>query len=155
MKTRLQFQHTTVEELIKGLSEAALKRNLQEGKWSAFEHIAHLASYQPVMLGRMERIQTEDNPAFERYVADHDPLFLQYQQKNINDLLTELDERRTIIRSTLEGMNEERLNRTAIHPKFGVLNGNGWAEFFLLHEAHHLYAIFTLTQEIRKEDSTK
>jgi hypothetical protein len=151
VRTRLNYQHKTIEELIKDLGEAALRRNVQQGKWSAFQHIAHLAAYQLVMLARIERIQSEENPAFERYVGDDDPLFLQYQQENLKDLLTELDERRTIISSTLEGMNEERLSRTAIHQRFGILNGCGWAEFFLLHEAHHLYAIFTLTQEIRKE----
>src|SRR6516164_7833719 len=43
------------------------------GKWSANEHLAHLARYHEVFLRRMEHILAEPCPAFERYCAEDDP----------------------------------------------------------------------------------
>jgi len=41
------------------------------------------------------------------------------------------------------------LNKTGTHPVFGTLNLQLWLNFFLLHEAHHLFAIFKQAGEIR------
>ena len=35
----------------------------------------HLGAYQPVFIGRLERINRESSPEFGRYVAEEDPLF--------------------------------------------------------------------------------
>ena len=148
--TRLHYQHTTIHELISGLTEAQLKHAVQPGKWSAFDNIAHLACYQPVFLLRLERIQSEHSPTFDRYVADNDPLFSDYRDLPLAELIRGIDTRRTTIFSKLQGMREDDLKRIALHPKYGSLDVVKWTEFFLLHEAHHLYTIFMLVQESRK-----
>ena len=148
--TRLQYQHTTIRELIAGLTEQQLKQAIRPGKWSAFDNIAHLACYQPVFLLRLERIRTEDTPTFERYVADTDPLFPEYQQQPLGKLLSGLDTERALLMRKLRGMGEDELQRVATHPAYGILDVAKWTEFFLLHEAHHLYTIFMLAQELRK-----
>ena len=43
----------------------------------------------------------------------------------------------------------DKLDRIGIHPKFGKLTISEWTEFFLLHEAHHLYAIFQLAHSAK------
>jgi hypothetical protein len=143
--TRLQHQHQTVRELIAGRSEHQLKHIVNPGKWSAFDNIAHLACYQPVFLLRLERIQTEDSPVFDRYIAEMDPAFPDYQQRPLANLLTSIDTQRGMIINKLQGMNETELKRTATHPRYGLLDIAQWTEFFLLHEAHHLYTVFMLT----------
>ncbi|HEV2479519.1 MAG TPA: DinB family protein [Puia sp.] len=148
--SRLQHQHTTIRELIAGLSEHDLKRVVQPDKWSAFDNIAHLASYQPMFLTRLERIQAEESPTFERYVADGDPLFSDYRDLPLAELLSGIDARRAVILSKLQGMGEDGLRRVAYHKRYGMLDVRQWTEFFLLHEAHHLYTIFMLVQELRK-----
>lgn len=148
--TRLQYQHTTIRELIAGFSEYDLKREINPGKWSAFDNIAHLACYQPVFLLRLERIQTEETPAFDRYVADNDPSFSGYLVKPLEELLSGIDARRAVIFSKLQGMGEGDLRRVGHHPRYGMLDVRQWTEFFLLHEAHHLYTIFMLVQDLQK-----
>lgn len=147
---RLQYQHTTIRELIAGLTEQDLKREIRPGKWSAFDNIAHLTCYQPVFLLRLERILTEERPAFERYVADNDPRFAGYRDLPLAELLTGLDAQREVIFLKLQGMGEDALLRAAYHPRYGSLDVRQWTEFFLLHEAHHLYTIFMLVQEQHK-----
>jgi len=73
--TRLRYQHEALPELIGDLTEDELKRRINPDKWSPFEHIAHLAAYQPMFLRRLGRIATEPAPSLERYVAEKDPQF--------------------------------------------------------------------------------
>jgi hypothetical protein len=148
--TRLQYQHTTIHELIAGLTEEQLKHAAQPGKWSAFDNIAHLACYQPVFLLRLERIQSEHTPTFDRYVADNDPLFSDYRDLPLPELIRGIDTQRTAIYSKLQGMGEDDLKRIGLHPRYGSLDVEKWTEFFLLHEAHHLYTIFMLVQDLHK-----
>ncbi len=145
--TRLEFQHRTIHELIEDLSEPQLKQRIDPSKWSAFENIVHLASYQPVFLLRLERIQNEDSPAFARYTADEDPQFSIDLRLSRASLLDYLDTRRAELALKLQGMNEHQLSRTGVHPVFGKMTVVRWTEFFLLHEAHHIYTIFRLLQQ--------
>jgi hypothetical protein len=46
----------------------------------------------------------------------------------------------------ITNLNDGELLLTGTHPKFGVLTIPGWTEFFLLHEAHHLFTIFRLAK---------
>lgn len=132
------------------MEEQRLRQTVQPGKWSAFDNIAHLACYQSVFLIRLEKIQQGSSPVFERYVADSDPGFPDYQRMSLADLLTGIDARRSVILSKLLGMGEDELRRVGQHPRYGSLDVLQWTEFFLLHEAHHLYTIFMLVQELRK-----
>lgn len=147
---RLRYQHQTIDELIAGLSEETLRRRIHPDKWSAFENIAHLAAYQPVFIGRLARMRQEPAPVFERYVAEHDPLFPAYLDRSLEQLLNDIKEERARILSELTGMSEALLQKTGLHPKYGLFSMANWAEFYLLHEAHHLYTLFMLVQELRK-----
>jgi hypothetical protein len=46
--SRLQHQHETIYELLNGFSEERLRQRIHKDKWSSFEHVAHLVTYQPV-----------------------------------------------------------------------------------------------------------
>lgn len=147
---RLQFQHQTIQELIAGLPEDTLRRRVNPDKWSAFENIAHLAAYQPVFIRRLERMRNEACPEFERYVAEKDPLFPPYLDRSLSSLLTDIYEKRAFIFSELTGMSDEMLGKKGLHPRYGLFTIGQWADFFLLHEAHHLYTIFMLASDQRK-----
>jgi hypothetical protein len=150
-RTRLEFQHLTIRELIDEFSEQQLRLRVDPSKWSVFENIVHLASYQPVFLLRLERIRVSDSPAFTRYIADDDPQFSVDMQLPLSSLLVYFDTRRAELFRTLQDMNEQELARIGVHPVFGKMNVVRWTEFFLLHEAHHIYTIFRLVQQLRKE----
>jgi hypothetical protein len=147
---RLRYQHQTIVELIDDLPEETLRRRVHPDKWSAFENIAHLAAYQPVFFARIGRMRRGDSPVFERYVAEADPLYPGYLDRSLEELLNDIEGERSRIVTELTGMNEAMLQRTGLHPKYGRFTLAKWAEFFLLHEAHHLYTLFMLVQELRK-----
>jgi hypothetical protein len=144
--SRLQHQHETIYELIHGFSEEQLRQRLQPEKWSAFEQLAHLVSYQPVFMQRLQIIHQENQPSFNRYVADHDPAFIACCKRSLQDLLDDLLAQRSGITNYLMTLTEPAAGRTGHHPKYGSLTIVEWTEFFLLHEAHHLFSIFMLTR---------
>ena len=147
--TRLRHQHEALPELIHGLTETTLKHRVNPDKWSAFEHIAHLAAYQAMFVGRLERLATEPTPSFQRYVAENDPGFPQYLNYNLKTLLELISISATQITVKLTNLKEPDLLRTGLHPRYGELTIPQWVQFFLLHEAHHLFTIFMLTQDLR------
>ena len=144
--SRLQHQHETIYDLLRGFSEEQLRQRLQNDKWSAFEQIAHLVSYQPVFMQRLQRITQETEPSFNRYVADNDPAFITCCKGSLKELLNDLSVQRAGITKYLMTLTEPAVSRTGRHPKYGSLTISEWTEFFLLHEAHHLFSIFMLTR---------
>lgn len=146
---RLQNQHKTIHDLVKGFSEEKLTKraSASPGKWSGFEQIAHLTAYQPTFFQRLQKMQHEESPSFERYVADNDPLFHECCKNSLKELLNDLETQRFIINNHLTTLSEQALRRTGRHPKYGLMTIVDWTEFFLLHEAHHLFSIFMLTRE--------
>ena len=144
LSSRLEFQHQTIDELIEGYSEEQLKIRTVPDKWSAFENIAHLVSYQLVFQERIVRILLESNPSFHRYVAENDPSFSEYVQCPLKHLREILFDARHQISRQLHDLPNNQLALTGQHPLFGRLSLIQWTEFFLLHEAHHLFTIFKL-----------
>jgi len=141
---RLRHQHETIRELTGALPEQQLRLRVDPAKWSAFENIAHLACYQPVFLHRIHRIQQENNPFFPRYVAEADPEYPGYVEQSLGRLLATIHLDRQTLITLLEGMDAAALQRTGQHARYGLFPQAQWVEFFLLHEAHHLYTIFQL-----------
>jgi hypothetical protein len=148
--TRLEHQHQTAHELIKGFDEEQLKQRIIPDKWSVFEQLAHLTAYQPVFLHRMQLVEQQLQPVFERYVADNDPAFLACRDRPLKELQDDLTTQRFIIYNHISRLPETTLRRTALHPLYGAMNIVQWTEFFLLHESHHLFAIFKLTADTRR-----
>ena len=147
--TRLEYQHQTVGTLTAVLSEEQLKTAVLPGKWSAFENMVHLVSYQPTFINRLGLILKEESPLFERYVAEQDPLFYIYLKKSREELLDILSTDRKKLWISLQGLKEEQLHRKGTHLKFGTMNIPQWTEVFLLHEAHHLWTMLQLISTFR------
>jgi hypothetical protein len=147
---RLEHQHETIAELTREFSEMKLKRRINPDKWSSFENIVHLAAYQVAFLTRIDFILTREEPEFERYIAEKDPLFFDYLELSLQQLLEAIAVHRISIIKKMSGFSEAELGRIARHPKFGRMTLVQWTEFFLLHEAHHIYSIFMEIQELRR-----
>ena len=147
--TRLEYQHKSLLELIEGLSDEQVRRQITLGKWSIFENIVHLYTYQRAFMGRVEEILKNDQPSFERYTAESDPLFYDNCMKSTREIIQELMSDRKILATRLLLLKEEQFKRTGNHPLFGAMTLVQWMQFFLLHESHHLFTIFKLAASFR------
>ena len=151
LSTRLQYQHQALVDLIDGLSIEMIRRQIIPGKWSIFENIIHLQCYQHTFINRVNEIIEKDNPFFDRYTAESDPLFLENCGKTTREAMHDLISFRKEIAELINGFTETVLNRTGTHPYFGTMSLLQWINFFLLHEAHHLFTILKLRAALQKE----
>ena len=147
---RLKTQHEVIEVLTSGLSEDELRFRPVSDKWSVQENIAHLACYQPRVITRTNIILKEENPSFESYIPENDPEFPKFLTMTVSELISNLRSNRLELFHLVSNLTDEQLKRTGSHSKFGMMNLVEWTEFFLLHEAHHLYTIFKLVRSIKK-----
>jgi DinB superfamily len=69
-------------------------------------------------------------------------------QKSFVELLNDFREDRHNLNKYLESLSTEQLQRTGRHPVYGLINVEGWTEFFLLHEAHHFWTIAKLAPQV-------
>lgn len=151
ISTRLQYQHKSLVDIIDGLSDEQARRQVIAGKWSVFENIVHLQTYQHTFIKRIRQVLIEENPVFPRYSAETDLLFTDNCEKSIREIMQDMLTTRKEIASGILSFNETDLAKTGTHPVFGQMNILQWLNFFLLHEAHHLFTIFKLAAELKKE----
>lgn len=149
ISTRLQYQHKSLLDLIDGLTDDQVHREVIPGKWSIFQHVAHLSCYQHIMIERVKKILDGDIPVLEIYVAEEDPRFGETCSKSTVEVMRELLGTRKSMAAELNAFAEYDLAKKGIHKAYGEMNLVQCLHFFLLHEAHHLFAIFKLASQLK------
>ena len=150
VSTRLANQLHALRLILIDASPELLKWRPASGKWSAHENLAHVARYHQIMLDRLTRLLEEDRPSFARYRADDDPEWPAWVSLTTEEVVRRLKALRGDLMARVDGLSERNLGRRAVHPAFGEMTTTAWLEFFLLHEAHHLYVAMTRLAEARK-----
>ena len=149
-KIRLKTQHLILEELINNLSDHELNQEPEPGKWTIRQQIAHLVRYQDMFFERINTIMINFNAVFSPYVAADDVKFQEVLNLSLPQLFSELNSRRETINSFLLNLNSGELSRKGRHTQLGYFSIALWAEFFLLHEAHHLYSVFRMSNRFQQ-----
>ena len=150
VSTRLQYQHKSLPDIIEGLSDVQVRKQINPGKWSIFENIVHLQTYQHMFIKRVRLMLTEENPLFSPYTAEADPLFHDNCELTTREVMQDLFDTRKELSSAILSFKETDFEREARHSTYGKMNLLLWLNFFLLHEAHHLFTIFKMAGELRK-----
>jgi uncharacterized damage-inducible protein DinB len=148
--TRLQRCETQLQDFLtvtlSGVSPETLSARPIPGKWSAHEQLAHIARYHQIFLQRIDRILAEQTPEFSRYRAEDDPEWPAWSSLPAPQLFVRISSMRAKLMARLRSLTEEDFERTGAHPKFGTMSLSLWLEFFLVHEAHHLYVVLELVR---------
>ena len=152
VSTRLHYQHKVLVEIIDGLTDEQIRRNFDPGKWSIFENIVHLQTFQHKFNSRVKQILENNNPEFEKYTAETDPLFLDNCHKSTREVMQDLLTVRKEMTARIVALGEKEFDKTGSHKVYGIMNLHQWLNFFLLHEAHHLFAIFKMGAALKKSN---
>jgi hypothetical protein len=150
LRFRLEHQLDALALVLRNANPADLAWRPAPGRWSAHQNLAHIARHQDVLLQRLERILAEDAPRLARYVAEEDEAWPAWAALPGGEVLERLRDGRRQLLARLDGLTEAQLARVAEHPVFGPMAIPEWLEFFLLHEAHHLYTILGRLGEARR-----
>jgi uncharacterized damage-inducible protein DinB len=151
LSTRLQYQHKSLIDIIDGLSDQQIRKVVNPGKWSIFENIVHLTTYQHIFIQRLKLILANTNPQFERYTAEADPVFHDNCAKSTREIMQDMVTTRKEMAAGILAFPESDFGKLGFHPVFGSMNVLQWLNFFLLHEAHHLFTMFKMAAELKKE----
>ena len=147
LNDRLRNQHQAIESILSPLFPSRLLLRPQPAKWNILENIAHLGRYQLVFIDRINQILQKEDPSFGRYTADEDPEFAGWKNLPVTTLLPQIHTDRNAIYLLITNLTDAAQSRTGVHKKYGKLTVLQWTEFFLLHEAHHIYTIFQLAND--------
>ncbi|MFC0181742.1 DinB superfamily protein [Pseudarcicella hirudinis] len=142
--SRLQFQHLVLDSLLENVSSEKISTRPESGKWSILENICHLGRYQEIFLERIELVLQGEKPLFERYDATLDDGFTEWTKKDFEEILQELKISRISMIQRISALSEEEELHSGSHPVYGDMTIRAWCDFFLLHEAHHLFTILKL-----------
>lgn len=153
VSTRIHYQHKALIDIIDGLTDEQIRRPVDAGKWSIFEIIVHLQTYQHVAINRVKQILEGNNPVFPIYSAETDPLFLENCSKSTREVIQDLLTTRKEMTATLQAYTSADLQKKGTHFVFGEMNLLDWINFFLLHEAHHLFNMFKMGAYLKKNKS--
>jgi uncharacterized damage-inducible protein DinB len=149
-QSRLQRCETQLQDFLavalSGISLDTLRASPVSDKWSAHEQLAHLARYHQIFLQRIDRILAEQAPEFPRYRAEDDPEWPAWKSLPTPQVLVRISSMRAKLIARLRSLSDEDFDRAGVHPKFGAMSLALWMEFFLVHEAHHLYAVLQLVR---------
>ena len=144
---RLKTQLASVGVLFAGASPERIDRRPASGKWSARENLAHIGRYHEIFLERLRRILAEASPQLARYRAEEDPGWAEWASKPFEEIGSQLTDLRVKLIDEVAGLQASDYARAGIHPAFGEMSLTTWLEFFLVHEAHHLYVILQRLRE--------
>jgi uncharacterized damage-inducible protein DinB len=136
-----------VEILFAGASLERIDRRSASGKWSARENLAHIGRYHEIFLERLHRILAEASPQFARYRAEDDPGWQEWASRPFEEIRNQLTDLRSKLIERIAGLQASDYARVGIHSAFGEMTLSLWLEFFLVHEAHHLYVILQRIRE--------
>jgi uncharacterized damage-inducible protein DinB len=149
LRARLAGQAATLAALAEGRPREDLDARPRPEEWSARENLAHLARHQVVFLARLARLLAEDQPHLGRYRAEDDAEWPAWQALPVDEVVRRHRETRRGLVAWTDGLTGEGAARVGVHPTFGPMTVAQWLEFFLLHEAHHLYVAVVRLGEAR------
>ena len=146
LAARLGAQFDAWPSVVGDLSSPGLETRPAEGKWNAREQLAHIARMHGVCAARIRVILARELPTLPAYRVERDPSWERWRQYSVTDLLAVAAGRRVDLMAMVRALDDPALDRVGVHAELGPLPLSEWLEFFLVHEAHHLYAIFKLAR---------
>jgi hypothetical protein len=137
-----------VKELIKGLAEDDLSREVIEGEWSICETLAHLRDAQGVLDFRVNLLIKEDDPIIEsKAVFEWAKSESESTKKSIDIFETYLASRIKTL-NALQGIDLEDWWREGRHQEFGKVSIKQQASYFATHELTHIPQIESIVNHL-------
>lgn len=131
----------TLRALVAQADDALVTRQPEGDEWSIIEIVTHLADAEEMVVKRVERMLTEDDPALPAY----DPAQLAeasgYRSRNISEELNRFESVRGSLTSRLEGLDDSGWGRTGQHEEVGEITVEGMTAHMAAHDAIHLAQI--------------
>ncbi len=138
----------TVKDLIAGLSEDDLSREVMEGEWSIREILTHLRDAQGVLDFRVNLLINEEDPIIESKAVFE---WAKSESESPDTLIDIFETYHALRLKTLNALQEIALKdwwREGRHEEFGKVSIKQQASYFATHELTHLPQIESLISHL-------
>ena len=127
-----------LERLIRLIGPDRLDTPLEPDRFTPREVIAHLADWEPIMLGRLQ--QAIDHPGSTVQVWDEGEMAIQnrYSETNIDEQLMKYAAHRAETIARIEKLTPDELKLTIVHPERGSMTVDDQASLLIGHDAYHI-----------------
>lgn len=145
---RLRGTPARAEELIRSLPLQVLTKRI-ENRWSIQEHVGHLFDLDALHDGRLDDYQAGVNVLRAADMTNKKTFEANHNAKPIQEILQSFRSARMHFLQRLETLDEEKLSRTAIHPRLQKpMRVVDMAFFVAEHDDHHLARMSWLTRTL-------
>jgi hypothetical protein len=108
-----------LEQRIRGVADATLRRPEKQGKWSVIEVVQHLADSDLVAGFRIKMVLSEDRPALQGYDQDRWASEFRYRDVSLSQALDQLHALRTANLDLWKHLTPAQLQRVGLHSERG------------------------------------
>ena len=143
---RLRGTPVRMEELIRSLPAHILTKRI-ENRWSIQEHVGHLFDLDALHDGRLDDYQAGVKALRAADMTNRKTFEANHNAKPMQDILHSFRSARIHFVHRLEALDEEKLSRTAIHPRLQMpMRVVDMAFFVAEHDDHHLACVSHLAK---------
>ncbi|HEX3384254.1 MAG TPA: DinB family protein [Mucilaginibacter sp.] len=141
---RLRGTPARLEERCRAIPESWLKTN-SDNSWSIKENIGHLTDLEPLWQGRLDDIKSGKEDLRPTDLANRKTDEAGHNAKSLNQLLRDFRKARAETIAMIEGLDEDMIFRSALHPRLKTpMRTMDHFLFVAEHDDHHLARITEL-----------
>ncbi|MCX5661255.1 MAG: DinB family protein [Planctomycetota bacterium] len=139
-----------LNKAVVGLGAEDVVRRLAPGTWSILELVVHIADSDAVVIDRMKRILTEENPTLLSFDEDAYIARLHCNEQSLEDALLLIDLGRRQFGRVLRRLTPAEFERKGTHNRAGIVTVGGLIEKYSDHLDYHLGFLLGKRQTIGK-----
>lgn len=131
-----------LSEFVKTIPETKLNLKRGDGFWTIAEHLSHLAQVQPMLLERINRFLSEDQPEFIPYFPDKEESgtgTVAVVSLNLSEAVAQFKKYRNKQILLLETAAEGIWKRIGEHPEYDQYSLYILTRHILMHDYWHMY----------------
>jgi len=143
---RLRHTPVAIRQLVEGKSSEHFTKRV-DGAWSVHEHIGHLADLEALHEGRIDDFEAGLEVLRAADMTNRKTEEANHNERSLDELLTSFEAIREHFVNRLEGLGQEVLYRSALHPRLQkMMRPVDLAFFCAEHDDHHVAAIARLME---------
>jgi uncharacterized damage-inducible protein DinB len=131
----------TLRALVRQVDDELTRQRPAPGEWSIIEVVTHLADAEEMVVKRVERMLTEDDPALPAYDPAQLAEMSNYSARNIAEELDRFETVRGALTSRLEQLDDRGWARTGQHEEVGEISVEDMTAHMAAHDSVHLAQI--------------
>lgn len=131
----------TIADLISGLDPESLRIRRIPSKWSAHEHLCHLASVQPMFNARLEAFRDQAEPRFDYFTPAKAGPGLSLAELDLRKSLEGFSAARRAFAGMLRKLPAAAWDKQGFHPEYSIYTPYVMARHLCFHDNLHLYRV--------------